>query len=77
MKHTASSYVKLTLASMLVLLASCACAWRLMKIQIVESDTYTAKRVSTQEYTQTIMLSLSRTLSRRTTPRATRCCSLW
>lgn len=25
-----------------------------MKIQIVESDTYTAKRVSTQEYTQTI-----------------------
>ena len=54
MKHTASSYVKLTLASMLVLLASCACAWRLMKIQIVESDTYTAKRVSTQEYTQTI-----------------------
>ena len=51
MKHTASSYVKLTLASMLVLLASCACAWRLMKIQIVESDTYTAKRVSTQEYT--------------------------
>ena len=54
MKHTASSYVKLTLASMLVLLASCACAWRLMKIQIVESDTYTAKRISTQEYTQTI-----------------------
>lgn len=48
MKHTASSYVKLTLASMLVLLASCACAWRLMKIQIVESDTYTAKRVSTR-----------------------------
>ena len=54
MKHTAFSYVKLTLASMLVLLAGCACAWRLMKIQIVESDTYTAKRISTQKYTQTI-----------------------
>lgn len=60
MKHTASSYVKLTLASMLVLLASCACAWRLMKIQIVESDTYTAKRVSTQEYTQTISATVAR-----------------
>ena len=54
MKRTASSYVKLTLASLLVLISYCLCAWRLMKIQIVESDTYTAKRVSMQKYTQTI-----------------------
>ena len=39
MKHTAFSYVKLTLASMLVLRAGGACAWRRMKIQNVESDT--------------------------------------
>lgn len=54
MKRTASSYVKLSLASLLVLVSCCLCAWRLMKIQIVESETYTAKNVSTQKYTQTI-----------------------
>lgn len=54
MKRTASNYVKLSLASLLVLVACCLCAWRLMKIQIVESETYTAKRISTQKYTQTI-----------------------
>lgn len=54
MKRTPSSYVKLTLASMLVLVSCCLCAWRLMKIQIVESDVYTAQRISTQTYAQTI-----------------------
>lgn len=54
MKRTASSYVKLTLASTLVLASCCLCAWRLMKIQVVESETYVKKNVSTQTYTQTI-----------------------
>lgn len=54
MKRTASSYMKLSLASLLVLISCCLCAWRLMKIQVVESETYTAKRISTQKYTQAL-----------------------
>ncbi|MCC8112205.1 MAG: hypothetical protein LIO74_11675, partial [Ruminococcus sp.] len=54
MKHTASSYVKLTLASVLVLASCCLCAWRLMKIQVVDSDTYVNINTSTLAYTQTI-----------------------
>ncbi|MFR4198839.1 MAG: hypothetical protein ACLT2C_06965 [Ruminococcus sp.] len=54
MKHTASSYVKLSLASLLVLASCCLCAWRLMKIQVVESERYSIQHVTTQKYTQTI-----------------------
>jgi len=54
MKRTASSYVKLTLASVLVLASCCLCAWRLMKIQVVDSDTYVNTNTSTLTYTQTI-----------------------
>lgn len=54
MKRTASSYVKLTLASTLVLASCCLCAWRLLKIQVVESETYAKQNISTQTYTQTI-----------------------
>ena len=54
MKHTASSYVKLSLASLLVLASCCLCAWRLMKIQVVESERYSIQHVTTQKYAQTI-----------------------
>lgn len=54
MKRTASSYVKLSLASLLVLASCCLCAWRLMKIQIVESESYATRLSSEQTYSQTI-----------------------
>lgn len=54
MKRTASSYVKLTLASTLVLTSCCLCAWRLIKIQVVENETYAKSSVSTQTYQQMI-----------------------
>lgn len=54
MKRSASSYVKLTLASALVLASCCLCSWRLMKIQIVESETYAQTNTNKQTYQQTI-----------------------
>ncbi len=54
MKRTASSYVKLVIIIILLLTACSLCAWRLMKIQIVESETYTSGSVYTQSYTQSI-----------------------
>ena len=38
----------------LVLASLCLCAWRLMKIQVVESERYSIQHVTTQKYTQTI-----------------------
>ena len=54
MKRSASSYIKLSLASALVLVSCCLCSWRLMKIQVVESETYSQTKTSTQTYSQTI-----------------------
>lgn len=53
-RRTASSYFKLSLASLTVLVSCCLCAWRLMKIQIVESENYQEKHSYTQVYTQNI-----------------------
>ncbi len=53
-RRTVSSYIKLSLASTLVLVSCCLCAWRLMKIQIVESETYVKKHTYTQTYKQSI-----------------------
>lgn len=53
-RRNASSYIKLSLASTLVLVSCCLCAWRLMKIQIVESETYIQQKTYTQTYQQSI-----------------------
>ncbi len=53
-QRTVSSYIKLTLASLLVLISCCLCTWRLMKIQVVESETYIQKQTYVQTYKQDI-----------------------
>ena len=68
MKHTASSYVKLSLASLLVLASCCLCAWRLMKIQVVESERYSIQHVTTQKYTQTIQATRGEIVDSEGTP---------
>ncbi len=52
--RTVSDYVKISLAVLLVLTAAIFCAMRLLKIQVVESEHYTAKKVITSSYTQEI-----------------------
>lgn len=52
--RTISEYVKMSLAVLLVLGTAIFCAMRLMKIQVVESDSYTRKEVVTTSYTQEI-----------------------
>lgn len=54
MKKPVSVYVKATGATLLVLSSACLCGYRLMKIQIVNSDSYISRQYSTDTYTQTI-----------------------
>lgn len=52
--RTISDYVKMALAVLMVLAAAIFCALRLMKIQVVDSESYTRKEVIKTEYTQKI-----------------------
>ncbi|MBQ7013760.1 MAG: hypothetical protein IJN11_07615 [Oscillospiraceae bacterium] len=52
--RTVSDYVKISLSVLLVLAAAIFCAMRLLKIQVVESDHYTSKKIITSTYTQEI-----------------------
>ncbi len=52
--RTISDYIKMALAVLMVLVATIFCAMRLMKIQIVDSESYTRKEVITTSYTQKI-----------------------
>lgn len=54
MKKPISVYVKAAGATLLVLSSACLCGYRLMKIQIVDSNTYISQHYSTDTYTQTI-----------------------
>lgn len=54
MKKPVSVYLKATGAVLLVLSSACLCGYRLMKIQIVDSDTYTSPQYITYTYDQTI-----------------------
>ncbi|MDO4155308.1 MAG: penicillin-binding transpeptidase domain-containing protein [Oscillospiraceae bacterium] len=54
MKKPISVYVKATGATLLVLSSACLCGYRLMKIQIVNSDSYISRQYSTDTYKQTI-----------------------
>jgi penicillin-binding protein 2 len=54
MKKPVSVYVKATGAILLVLSSACLCGYRLMKIQIVDSDSYVSLQYSTDTYQQTI-----------------------
>lgn len=54
MKKPVSVYVKATGATLLVLSSACLCGYRLMKIQIVNSDSYISRQYSIDTYTQTI-----------------------
>lgn len=54
MKKPVSVYVKTTGATLLVLSSACLCGYRLMKIQIVNSDSYISRQYSMDTYTQTI-----------------------
>ncbi len=49
-----SDYIKMVLAVLMVLAAAIFCALRLMKIQVVDSESYTRKEVVVTEYTQKI-----------------------
>ena len=53
MKKPISVYVKAAGATLLVLSSACLCGYRLMKIQIVDSNTYISKHYNTDTYTQT------------------------
>lgn len=54
MKKPVSVYVKATGATLLVLSSACLCGYRLMKIQIVNSDSYISRQYSMDTYKQTI-----------------------
>lgn len=54
MKKPISVYIKAAGATLLVLSSACLCGYRLMKIQIVDSNTYISQHYSTDTYTQTI-----------------------
>lgn len=47
-------YLKCTLLVSIMLCALCFCGYRLMKIQLVESETYMSRKYSTYKYSQTI-----------------------
>mgnify|MGYP000795666546 FL=1 len=47
MKKPISVYVKAAGATLLVLSSACLCGYRLMKIQIVDSNTYISQHYST------------------------------
>ena len=49
-----SDYIKMALAVLMVLAATIFCAMRLLKIQVVDSDSYTKREVVTNKYTQKI-----------------------
>ncbi len=49
-----SDYVKMSLAVLLVLTFTVFCAMRLLKVQVVESDSYNRREVVVTEYTQKI-----------------------
>ncbi len=49
-----SEYVKMALAVLMVLVATIFCAMRLLKIQVVDSESYTKREVVTNTYTQKI-----------------------
>ena len=52
--RTFSEYLKMALAVLMVLASAILCAFRLMKIQVVNSDAYTKREVVTTSYTQKI-----------------------
>lgn len=52
--RTISEYVKMSIAVLLVLATAIFCSMRLLKIQVVESDSYTKREVVTTTYTQKI-----------------------
>lgn len=52
--RTISDYIKMALSVLLVLVCAIFCAMRLLKIQVVDSESYTRREVVTTEYTQKI-----------------------
>lgn len=54
MKFSAASYVKLAIVCLVIVVACGLCAWRLLKIQVVDSETYADADSYTETYTQTI-----------------------
>ena len=54
MMRAISDYIKMALAVLMVLAATIFCAMRLLKIQVVDSDSYTKREVVTNKYTQKI-----------------------
>lgn len=54
MKRSVSSYIKFILVCCLVFAACFLCAWRLMRIQVVDSETYSSPDATALTYTQSI-----------------------
>lgn len=52
--RTLSDYIKISLAVLMVLTSAILCAFRLMKIQVVNTDAYSRSEVVTATYTQKI-----------------------
>ncbi len=53
-RKSTALYLKSTLLAAVALSACCLCGYRLMKIQLVESESYTNRRYSTYRYNQVI-----------------------